>query len=64
MGSALMRHVLAEGDATGLPAYLEATTPRNRMLYERYGFEATGVIQQGASPPMWPMVRQPVDGAR
>lgn len=39
--------------------YLEASSPRNKALYERHGFEATGVIQAGSSPPMWPMVRTP-----
>lgn len=32
LGSALMRHVLAEVDAAGLPSYLEATSARNRAL--------------------------------
>jgi GNAT superfamily N-acetyltransferase len=59
LGSALMRHVLAELDDVGVPAYLEATSPRNRVLYERHQFEPVGVIQHGDSPPMWPMVRYP-----
>jgi len=29
------------------------------VLYERFGFEALGVIQAGTSPPMWPMLRKP-----
>ena len=59
LGSALMRHVLAEVDAAGLPSYLEATSARNRALYERHGYEPIGLIQHGGSPPMWPMVRHP-----
>ena len=59
LGTALMQHVLADLDRAGLTAYLEATSPRNRALYERHGFEEIGVIQHGESPPMWPMVRQP-----
>jgi GNAT superfamily N-acetyltransferase len=59
LGSTLMRHALATCDADGVPAYLEATAPRNRDLYLRHGFEEIGVIQQGGSPPMWPMLRQP-----
>jgi len=59
LGSALMHHVLAEVDNAGLPAYLEATSPRNRLMYERHRFEPIGVIQHGDSPPMWPMVRYP-----
>lgn len=62
LGTALLRHALARCDSDGLPAYLEATSPRNRDLYMRHGFEEIGVIQQGGSPPMWPMLRQPAPG--
>jgi ribosomal protein S18 acetylase RimI-like enzyme len=58
-GSALLRHGLKTCDAQGVPVYLEATSERNKQLYERHGFEANGVIQSGSSPPMWPMFRQP-----
>jgi ribosomal protein S18 acetylase RimI-like enzyme len=58
-GSALLRHALERCDRDQLPAYLEATTPRNKALYERHGFEELGVIQAGGSPPMWPMQREP-----
>jgi ribosomal protein S18 acetylase RimI-like enzyme len=58
-GSALLRHGLARCDRDGLPAYLEASSPRNRALYERHGFEVLGQIQAGDSPPLWPMLRQP-----
>jgi GNAT superfamily N-acetyltransferase len=57
-GSALLRHALERCDRDRLPAYLEATTPRNKALYERHGFEERGVIQAGSSPPMWPMQRK------
>jgi GNAT superfamily N-acetyltransferase len=57
-GSALMQHALTTCDRQGVVAYLEATSPRNKALYERHGFEETGVIQVGSSPPMWPMVRK------
>ena len=59
LGSMLLRHGLDLCDQSGLPAYLEATSPRNRDLYARHGFKEIGVIQEGASPPMWPMLRQP-----
>ena len=59
LGSALMAHALARCDRDGVPAYLEATSPRNRDLYARHGFRETGLIQQGGSPPLWPMLRQP-----
>jgi GNAT superfamily N-acetyltransferase len=58
-GSALLRHALERCDRDRLPAYLEATSPRNRALYARHGFEELGVIQAGTSPPMWPMQRRP-----
>lgn len=58
-GTALLRHGLARCDRDGLPAYLEATSPRNRRLYERHGFAAVGTIRAGSSPRMWPMVRAP-----
>ena len=57
-GSALLRHALERCDRDRLPAYLEATSPRSKALYERHGFEELGVIQAGGSPPMWPMLRQ------
>ncbi|MCL1872086.1 MAG: GNAT family N-acetyltransferase [Promicromonosporaceae bacterium] len=45
VGSALLRHRLASIDAGApLPAFLEATTPGSRRLYERYGFEPSGDI--------------------
>ena len=58
-GSALLRHALERCDRDRLPAYLEATSPRSKALYERHGFEVLGVIQAGGSPPMWPMLRKP-----
>jgi GNAT superfamily N-acetyltransferase len=58
-GSALLRHALERCDRDGLPAYLEATSPLNKALYARHGFEETGVVQYGSSPPMWAMLRHP-----
>jgi hypothetical protein len=48
----LLRHALERCDRDRLPAYLDATSPRNRALYARHGFEELGVIQAGSSPPM------------
>ncbi len=59
LGSRLLEATLAVCDGAGQPAYLEATTPRNVALYERYGFERTGTIQAGTSPLVVPMVRPP-----
>jgi GNAT superfamily N-acetyltransferase len=58
-GSVLLRHATERCDRDGLPAFLEASSPLNKVLYERHGFEAVGVIQAGNSPPMWPMRREP-----
>jgi len=58
-GSALLAHALARCDHQGSSAYLEATSPRNKALYERHGFDEIGVIRAGSSPPMWLMVRKP-----
>lgn len=59
IGSALLRSALARVDADGLGAYLEATSPRNRALYERHGFVVQGEISSADSPPLWPMWRAP-----
>jgi GNAT superfamily N-acetyltransferase len=56
-GSTLLAHALRRCDESRLPAYLEASSPRNKSLYERHGFVEIGVIQAGTSPPMWPMLR-------
>lgn len=59
IGGALLRPVLDRADRAGVPAYLEATSPRNRVLYERYGFRARSPIAAAGGPPLWPMVREP-----
>ena len=57
VGSALLRHKIAEIDAEGATAYLESSDPKNVPFYERHGFEATGVIQVRDLPPLTPMIR-------
>jgi len=60
LGTALLRPILDRCDQQGVPAYLEATTPRNRALYERHGFEVTEEFSLGKdSPPLWRMWRKP-----
>jgi GNAT superfamily N-acetyltransferase len=59
LGSTLMQYALAICDSEGLPAYLEATSPRSRNLYARHGFDLIEVIQSGTSPPLWAMLRPP-----
>lgn len=59
IGSALLEPVLARCDRERVPAYLEASTERNRRLYERHGF---GLVEEirlpGGGPPMWRMWRE------
>ena len=57
LGSALILPVLKECDAAGLPAYLEATSPRNRPLYERLGFEVVAIAVADC-PPITAMLRR------
>lgn len=60
IGYALMKPICERCDADRLGAYLEATTPRNRALYERHGFEVTEEFKLGkGSPPLWRMWRAP-----
>ncbi|WP_238362834.1 GNAT family N-acetyltransferase [Actinopolymorpha pittospori] len=58
LGSALLRHCLTEADAEGLPAYLEASSPRSRDLYLRHGFQDLGTpVQPSGDLLIWPMWR-------
>jgi ribosomal protein S18 acetylase RimI-like enzyme len=59
VGSALLDHVLGEADRNAEPAYLDATSMRNRRLYERHGFAATRELRVPDGPPLWPMWREP-----
>ncbi|HEX9259436.1 MAG TPA: GNAT family N-acetyltransferase [Acidimicrobiales bacterium] len=58
-GGDLLAKALERADAEGEAAYLEATSPRSRVLYQRHGFEAVGEFSVDGSPPMWPMWRHP-----
>jgi GNAT superfamily N-acetyltransferase len=60
IGAALLRPVLDRCDRERMPAYLEASSPRNRSLYERHGFTETEEFFLGpGSPPLWRMWREP-----
>lgn len=60
LGSELIRHQLEVCDATGTPAYLESSNPRNVGLYLRHGFEPfeTVHLDQGG-PEVTFMWREP-----
>ncbi|MGW0433875.1 GNAT family N-acetyltransferase [Micromonospora sp. NPDC003197] len=59
LGGAMLRHQLARADAAGVPTYLEASNPRNRALYERYGFRPLGdpIALPDNGPHLQPMWR-------
>jgi GNAT superfamily N-acetyltransferase len=60
LGGALLAPVLEQCDREGIPAYLESSTERNRVLYERNGFALTGTFDMpAAGPPIREMWRDP-----
>ncbi|MFJ6072380.1 GNAT family N-acetyltransferase [Streptomyces sp. NPDC093065] len=60
LGTALIESVLDRCDREGLPACLEASSARGKVLYERLGFEFTGrALDLPDGPRMWPMWREP-----
>jgi GNAT superfamily N-acetyltransferase len=65
LGGAMLRHQLAKADAAGVGAYLEASSPRNRALYERHGFRAHGdpIWLPDGGPGLQPMWRVPAPSA-
>jgi hypothetical protein len=54
-----MAPVLERCDREGARAYLDATSERNKRLYERHGFQAEDPFASPGGPPLWPMWRQP-----
>lgn len=58
IGGALLDHGLLAIDEAGMPAYLESSNPRNRSLYERKGFEVTGVADLPGGPSLTMMWRR------
>ena len=60
LGAALMHPILTRCDDESLPAYLEASSPRNRALYERHGFVVTEEFRLAKDAPLlWRMWRAP-----
>ena len=63
LGAALLNAVLERCDRERVPAFLEASRPRNRDLYERHGFAVTEEFRLGrGAPPQWRMWREPRAG--
>lgn len=60
IGTALLQPILDRCDREGMPAYLEASTSRNRGCYLRQGFEVTEEFRYPkGGPPSWRMWREP-----
>ena len=59
LGSGILRPVLDEADADGLPCYLESSNPRNVSLYLRHGFVETGELPLPDGPSLIQMWREP-----
>jgi GNAT superfamily N-acetyltransferase len=59
IGSALLATVLTRADHDDTPAYLEASCPQNRRLYERHGFLTTRELTVSDCPPLFAMWRPP-----
>lgn len=64
LGSALLRETLAVVDRAGQPAYLEATSLRNRVLYERHGFRHVADVPLPGGPTAYAMWRDPAAASR
>ena len=66
LGSALLTHHHTQLDQHGIPAYLEATGPRNRSLYARHGYRPRPpVALDRGGPHLHPMWRPaPLPAAR
>lgn len=62
LGSRLLETMLRRCDASGTPAYLEATSVDNRRLYQRHGFETRSEIAIPGGPSLWSMWREPTTG--
>ncbi|MFY1691617.1 GNAT family N-acetyltransferase [Plantactinospora sp. WMMB782] len=64
LGGAMLRHQLRRADADGIGSYLEASSPRNRALYQRYGFRscAEPIRLPDGGPTLQPMWREPHPG--
>ena len=62
IGSHLLISYHAFLHTMSIPAYLEATDPRNRELYRRHGYLDLGdpVLLPGGGPSLWPMWREPI----
>jgi GNAT superfamily N-acetyltransferase len=59
IGSQLLSEMTNRCDIAGIAMYHEATSPRNRALYEKHGYTCLDAISVADSPPLWRMLREP-----
>ena len=60
LGTALLKHLLAQCDERGHPVHLDSSNQRNVSFYERLGFTVSGEVEvPGGGPTMRCMVRPP-----
>jgi GNAT superfamily N-acetyltransferase len=57
LGTRLLAAVLTQADRDQVPAYLEASCPENRRLYERHGFQTMRELTVADSPAIYAMWR-------
>jgi GNAT superfamily N-acetyltransferase len=60
IGTRLLAAVLTDADRDQIPAYLEASCPANRRLYERHGFQTVRELTVADSPVVYAMWRAPI----
>lgn len=58
LGGALLEAGLERAAAEGRPAYLVASSPGSRRLYERCGFRVLREVRLTRGPAVWPMLWQ------
>ena len=58
LGGALLEEGLARADEEGVDAYLVASSPGSRRLYERHGFRVLREVRLARGPRVWPMLRE------
>ena len=58
-GTALLDHHHRHLDQAGIPAYLEASSPRARDLYTRHGYHTRRAFTLPDGTPFWSMWREP-----
>lgn len=61
LGSQVVTPALREADLAGKACYLETAKERNLKFYRRLGFEVVKEFRVQDSPPVWTMLRPPVD---